>query len=474
MPRTDPASERHVLGVIFARGSEAYDEVADLLTPSSFTIDTNQILYRCVEYVCKQDPHAKIDYPTLMSAADALGLAECLRPMDEVKHVRAIMNMGPHLYAENLPRMAAKVRRLEIARELQACLTQAGLDLENITGDEEVSDILGRAENPLFDFTARLAGNTDRGLVDMGEGFEEWLTQVMDNPPAVYGIPTGFPRWDEAIGGGILPNSMNVIAGRAKEGKSQLACNMSLNIATAGFPVLHMDTEMDQKEHWARIGANLTGLGVRGIPRGDYGSEPDKRAALLEASRRVRGLPYTYACVIGQPFEDVLAKMKRWVVRKVGLGEDGYAKPCVIIYDYLKLTDGSRLGEAVKEWQELGFMATALKNFMGRYGVGSVVMAQCNREALNGRLDETVVAGSDRIVHYCTSLSFFVGLTDKEVTHKGDTHKLVPHCCRGGPGLGKNDPPITLRADYRVGRITEAPVRPVVFKVAGTEYDDVI
>lgn len=40
--------------------------------------------------------------------------------------------------------------------------------------------------------------------------------------------------------------------------------------------------------------------------------------------------------------------MRRWLVKDVGLNDDGTAKDCVIFYDYIKLMDTAGLSQDVK------------------------------------------------------------------------------------------------------------------------------
>ena len=48
----DPASERAVLAGICNYGEDAYLDVADIVQESSFTIDSNEIIYKCLKYLC--------------------------------------------------------------------------------------------------------------------------------------------------------------------------------------------------------------------------------------------------------------------------------------------------------------------------------------------------------------------------------------------------------------------------------------
>jgi 5S rRNA maturation endonuclease (ribonuclease M5) len=76
--------------------------------------------------------------------------------------------------------------------------------------------------------------------------------------------------------------------------------------------------------------------------------------------------------------------------------EDGTAKPCLIVFDYLKLMSSStRWSEAnLAEFQVLGFMMTGLHNFAVRYKVPILTFIQLNRDGIN--VEDTSVASGLR------------------------------------------------------------------------------
>ena len=45
----DVAAERAVLAGIFAYGEDAYLEISDIVNESTFTLDSNSIIYKCLK-----------------------------------------------------------------------------------------------------------------------------------------------------------------------------------------------------------------------------------------------------------------------------------------------------------------------------------------------------------------------------------------------------------------------------------------
>ena len=73
----DPAAERAVLAGIFTYGESAYLDVADIVQESSFTIDSNSIIYKCLKNLCENN-QSKIDIASIYSVAQELGISHIL------------------------------------------------------------------------------------------------------------------------------------------------------------------------------------------------------------------------------------------------------------------------------------------------------------------------------------------------------------------------------------------------------------
>ena len=109
----DLAAERAILGGICNYGEEAYLEIADLINESSFTIDSNRYIYRCLKSICDSGHKPKIDIASIYSVAQELSISVFLSKKEEIQHLKAIIDFPVNL--ENIKKFAAKVRKLEIA-----------------------------------------------------------------------------------------------------------------------------------------------------------------------------------------------------------------------------------------------------------------------------------------------------------------------------------------------------------------------
>jgi len=434
----DPSAERAVLSGICKYGDEVYLEVADILQETSFTIDSNSIIFKCLKTLCEKHEIKSIDIASIFSVAQDLGVSSVLSRKEETQHLKAILDFPVN--KENVLKFAAKVRKLQIARLLHEQLETAKEKLLSVTGSEPVSNIVSIAEDTVFDFTS-LINDSESNPVCLGDGLADYVQSLIDNPVDQIGIPTGFPVYDQAIGGGLRKSTVNVIAARPKTGKTLLVDNMGLNIAKLGIPVLNLDTEMTKEDHINRILAMLTETEIANIETGKFANSQDKKKKIDEAIQQLSEMKIFYKSIAGKPFEEQLSLMRRWIVKDVGLEDDGTAKPCVIFYDYLKLMDSQGMSQDLKEYQVLGFMMTSLHNFATRYKVPIMAFIQLNRDGITKESTDTA-SGSDRIIWLCSNFTIFKRKSDEEIAEDGPSEgnrKLVPIISRHGGGLDDND-----------------------------------
>lgn len=471
----DPSAERAIISGCVKYGSDVFVEVEDIVTDRSFYIDSNQIWYKCLRHIFEQDVDAKPDVPTLLSAAKTLGFDKQVDSKDEKQHLRSILNMP--IEANNVRKLAVKVRKLEIAR--------AGLEInktiENrilgIKGDESIASIINNIESPIDEFINSISYSNDEPKT-IGEDLEAYVHHLAENPVTQLGLPSGFYKLDNAIGGGLRKGSVTTVAARSGIGKTHIGMNISLSVAGGSgyqypkmgivdkIPVLFLDTEMGDSDHKNKNLANLADVLLDDIETGMFGKDKNKKDALITASKKLSSIPYYMKSIAGQPFEETLSIMKRWVKKVVGLTSNGKAKDCLIVFDYIKLMDSVGLSSAIHEFQALGFMMTALHNFAVKYQVPILCFVQMNRGGLDSE-DTDAVSGSDRILWLTSNLIYYKLLSDEELSSDNGkmpyTHKFLIKKHRYGKGLKKSQDYILVKADYGYGRITEGPLK--------SEYD---
>jgi replicative DNA helicase len=447
---SDVAAERGLLAALVRGGYAAFCDADGLVKSAHFTTEPAQVLFKCLERAYRDDDRVAPDASTILSAAGACGLGEFFNAPDHMKYLRGVLNLPAD--GANAKRLARKVVKLATIRDLSGVLELAASELKHATGDESLAEVVGRVEQRVLDFGR--AGD-DAGPVRLGLGAGEYLDRVMVAGRPL-GIPTGFARWDAAIGGGLLPNSLDLVGARTKVGKSMFGLAVMLNVASMGVPVLYVDTEMTREEQIRRLASSMAQVPERLIRDGRLGERPDTAKAVRSVYRRLEALPIDHLCAAQKTLSQIIGDMRRWMLGTVGLQPDGAVKPCLVVYDYFKLTSAGDISKSTAEYQAMGFMATEVKNLMAKYQGRCLAFVQLNRQAIE-REDETAIAQSDRLAWFCTSFSRLAWLPDEyraKLVDQKYTHQLRPVFSRHG-GRFRDGDFIHVAADLRSCRMVE-------------------
>ena len=447
------ASERAVLAGIVRHGIDCFVDVEILVDEETFTLDHNKILFKClVDAISKND---SIGFTEILSSAKSLDLNEHIERPDVMKHVNGVINTPIHL--ENVRSHAEKIRRLQFARNVQSQLRDIYRGLDEISGDESVTEILSIAENPIQEICMSYMREDDTTPKPLGESLSDYIEHVQNNKSETMGISTGFPVFDRAIGGGLRRKCVDLVAARPKVGKSCFADNVALHVAkNLGIPVLMLDTEMSKEDHWNRIVANVSDVEINEIATGRFADDAEKIDKVHKAVEEIKDIPYDYISIAGRPFEETLSIARRWLLKNVGYDENGRLNDCLVIYDYLKLMTSESINNNLAEFQVLGFQITSLHNFCVEHDVACLSFVQLNRDGITKETTDAV-SGSDRLIWLCTSFSIFKNKTEEERVMDGVINgdkKLIPIVSRHGPGM-EDEGYICLGMQGEFARINE-------------------
>ena len=451
----DLASERAVLAALCQYGLDCYLEI-DFVDADHFTDDMNQLLFHCIYKSVSEN--AKVELASILSAANSLGVHESINNKQEISFIRSLFNFPIH--KENAKSHAVKIAKLKLARDLKKTLKACQKDLDATNGDEDVMDLISKVEAPILDATADIYQSSNKKTEIIGEDIDDYIEFLSENVSDNVGIPTGFPRYDAAIGGGLRRKCVDLVAARPKVGKSMFGDAVAMNVSSLGIPVLMLDTEMSKEDHLNRMLANLSAVDINKISTGKFTENPIEKEKVEKAAEKLKEIPYHYISIAGQPFENILAIMRKWIYQHVGFDEAGVTNDCLIVYDYLKLMGSEGISSSMQEYQVLGFQITQLHNFMVKYDVPCLSFVQLNRDGITKESTD-VVSGSDRLIWLCTSFSIFKMKSEEEIAEdkvENGNRKLVPVVSRHGEGLDDGDY-VSMKMFGKIGRLEEGMTR---------------
>ncbi len=431
----DIGSERAVLAGLMQHGIDGYIAVSDLISHETFVNTNNQIIYKCIKHCIDDD--IKIDVSTIVSAAQQLNFLESVNTDQELKYIKSLMDFP--IQRENIINFAAQIKKFEFARNIQRLTKKIHHEVGEINGTEKINEIISILENPVTDFLREDDGGENPEQI--GSGVQEYIDFLAENQCDIIGIPTGFTRYDEAIGGGLRRKCVDLVSARPKVGKSVFADNVALNISSIDIPVLVLDTEMSKEDHLNRLIANISGVPINEVATGKFTNDSIKNDKVQAAVEKLSSVPYSYVSVAGKPFEQILNIIKRWIVQEVKTDESGKTNDCVIIYDYLKLMSSESINNNLQEYQALGFQITSLHNLCVKLDIPCLSFVQLNRDGITKESTDAV-SGSDRLIWLCTSFSIFKSKSPEELAEDGPNagnRKLVPIVSRHGAGMDDGD-----------------------------------
>lgn len=431
----DVGSERAVLAGLIQHGLDGYITICDLVSHETFGNFNNQMLYKCIETIIAKEQ--KVDMPALLAAAESLHYSETLNTAQELKYIKSLFDFP--INRENILSFAVQLKKFEFARKIKKLTAKIHKDVDKVTGNESINEIIQILESPVTDFLREDDGGETPSKI--GNNVSDYIDFLIENKCDIIGIPTGFTRYDQAIGGGLRRKCVDLVSARPKVGKSVFADNVALNITSMNIPVLVLDTEMSKEDHLNRLLANISGVPINEIATGKFSEDDEKYSKVKDAVEKLESIPYSYISVAGKPFESILNLIRRWVVQEVKNDETGKTNDCVVIYDYLKLMSSESITNNIQEYQALGFQITSLHNLCVKLDIPCLSFVQLNRDGITKESTDAV-SGSDRLIWLCTSFTIFKAKSPEELAEDGPNagnRKLVPIVTRHGAGLNDGD-----------------------------------
>jgi replicative DNA helicase len=459
----DAAAERTLIGTIIRHGKDAFLDAQAYVSPSDFSLPVNRAIFTCLSNLSEDPNCEKFDIDLIQLKAKALGLAGAFTGKKEQEYLDLLTD--GNCSVGNIPAFGMQIKKYSVNRDLYQRYEDAQNYLASVKGDENLSDIIRNAESAILDYVS--GKEDDSVLAGLCDDLMEEIQHKLDYEPVdQIGYPTGFNKYDKAIGGGLRKAAIAMVGARSKVGKGFFAMNAALNLAAQGIPVLYLDTEMTKKMQQARLISIYADCPLEKYETGKFKQSVDLRKKIIDCGRELSQFPLTYQEVAGMSHTEALALARRWIVKTVGFNGNGEANDCVIIYDYVKLTSANEITKNLAEHAALGFLMTDLSAFAIKYKVPILGFAQLNRDGINND-DGSVIASSDRILWLCSSMAFLRNKDNNDVDlgcgFEYGNKKLAILDTRYGAGLPFEDDYININASLRprvnedgaTGRMTE-------------------
>jgi KaiC/GvpD/RAD55 family RecA-like ATPase len=174
-----------------------------------------------------------------------------------------------------------------------------------------------------------------------------------------YLIETGIPELDEAIGGGVAPGEMVIVAARPSHGKSAIALQMVHHMTANGVAAVIVSEEMSA----LAIGKRTVQF-ASDVPEHDWRSREEDVESQLNNhfANRAKALVIESCGTVQKVVEEV-----EKAVEEMGAG--------VVVVDYVQLL----AAKGTSRYEQVTASSQEMRRMASRLGVVVIVLAQLNR-----------------------------------------------------------------------------------------------
>ena len=365
VPPHSVEAEQSLLGGLLL-DNQAFDRIADLVSPQDFYRDDHRRIYR---HIVKLVEAAK--------PADVVTVSESIEASEDKDKTGGPAYLGA--LAQNTP-SALNIRRYaELVREraVQRRLAQVATDIaENALnpGGKEVGQLLDEAESRILEIGEAGSRHTV-GLEEIKPVLARVLERIdhlyhRDNPSDVTGVPTGFHDLDSKTAG-LQPGDLIIVAGRPSMGKTAFALNIAENVAlNTLLPVAVFSMEMSGTQLATRMLGSIARVDQHKMRTGRLSDQ--EWHDLSEAMGRLHDAPI---------FIDETAALNSLEIRTRArrLWRQFGGKLGLVVVDYLQLMSATNTKGSENRATEISEMSRSLKALAKELKVPVIALSQLSR-----------------------------------------------------------------------------------------------
>ncbi|MCL4374269.1 replicative DNA helicase [Patescibacteria group bacterium] len=356
LPPQDIEAEKSVLGAVLIDTS-AMNIVAEYLKEEHFYLPEHQMIFAAMLVLFeKQQP---IDLVTTKNQLQQMGN---LKKTGGASYLSNLINSVPssaHIdhYGRIVKSQYTKRRLIEFSSRL----VERAFDEQ-----ADIKKLLDQAESEIFSLSQQ---HLHRDFIELkevlAESFER-LEEFMKTGAGLRGVATGYKDLDNKLAG-MQDSNLLILAARPGIGKTTLALNIALHIATKEKrPVGFFSLEMSKEELVDRLLVGQADIDAWRLKTGKLSDDDYKR--LTEAMGELSEAPIYIDDTPGASILEMRTKARKLKVEK---------NIKVVVVDYLQLADaGKRFDSRV---QEVSFVSQGLKNLARELKIPVLAISQLSR-----------------------------------------------------------------------------------------------
>ena len=408
--------EKHVLGGLL-KHPQVFPEIDPFLTENDFYSKVHSTIYLVIKSCLLAGKN--IDKVLVANEIKNLGVSF----KDEINIFDYVDNLAFTQITESATQKAAEeLYKIRVRRDLSGTLEEAIKFLET-NGNNSLDEIVSNVDGIINDKVSSYG--IDEEPQNIFHDVEDVIEQIGNKPAEENGYATSFSDFNRYYGG-LKPGNLYAVCSRPGQGKTTFLNWIAFQtyLTSKAHPkVLYLDTEMSTLEIKFRLTSALTGVSVWHLETGNWRKNPDMVEKVRAAWPKVKDYSYFHHHVGNKNVDQICSLIRRWHFKHVGRGE-----PCLIVYDYVKLT-GEKVGNNWAEYQAIGDKIDKLKKIAEEINAPLLTAMQLNRSGESATDDSSAIALSDRLQWFATFVAIFRRKTLEEIAVDGEqfgTHKLIP------------------------------------------------
>ncbi|MGC4053500.1 MAG: replicative DNA helicase [Paludibaculum sp.] len=353
-------AERMVLGSILIN-SNTFITAAASLGPDDFSLDKHRRIFQRMMDLNNREE--RIDRVTV--ANELMRHAE-LEAVDGLTYLSSLDEGLPEIF--HIESYIAIVRDKSLLRQM---IYSAQETIQRcMLGEDDPALILSHAEEGLLKLGEARAKDSLLSAQQVFDGEEGGVNAFLDPGRRVQGISTGFLKFDEMTGG-LRPGELIILAARPAMGKTALALNVALHVATNKKnpkAVAVFSMEMSKQSLLTRLICSLGRVDQQRFRSGYLDRE--ERARLGMAAADLYEAPIFIDDTSTTTLMDINAKLRK-LRTSSDLG--------LVVVDYLQLMPAPSLGRNSNRVQEVGALSRGMKLMSKDLEVPFLVLSQLSR-----------------------------------------------------------------------------------------------
>jgi replicative DNA helicase len=354
----DLAAERAVLGAVLMDNS-VLSNVVEVIIASDFAHQAHSEIFTAM--MTLDSKSERIDPLTV---AEMLKITGKLASVGGPGYIAQLDQTVP--FAQNAMEYAKIIKNQSLRRSLAI----AGRDIMELATQEtgDTAELLDEAERKVFVIAEKRRVGDLRPMSELMDEALTMLDKMKQNASGITGTATGFVDLDNQLTG-LHGGELIILAARPGIGKTSLAMNMALHVASKeNRAVAVFSLEMPSVQLLTRMLATHAKVDMRKLRGGRL--TPNDEERISEAANELFRLPFYVDDSGGLSSFDLRAKARRLKQKEPTLG--------LIVVDYLQLMH--QKGKVESRQLEVSEISRALKQLAKELNVPIVALSQLNRK----------------------------------------------------------------------------------------------